>query len=223
MAIIRSQESTTPDPRPPVDAAMSVVKSAERVSVTELPDGGITFNVEPGRRDVWKVPVLCLVIGVIGLAAGYLLQDRNPGLPQGFTWRGSGKLMILGALNVALAPMVLLILLMQGPPKKVTLEARPGSLRADRYIAGDHVVSNYSADEVEYLFAEDTTLFATTRKGDQQLIASGDRDVNRAVATLLASRLWQGQETARGDAKGLGRWVILPRSRLGPAKAGAAG
>ena len=195
MAMLSPQESATPGGPSPVDAAMEVVRSAERVSVEELPDGGIAFEVEPGPHDVWKVPLACIVVGAIGIAAGYMLHSHHPGLPQGSTWRGAWKLMGIGALLVGMGPVFLLILVMQGPPRKAAVEARPGSLRADRSIGGDRVVS-------------------AIRKGDQQVIPFGDREVNVAIATLLASRLWQGDEIASGPAPGVNRWIIGPRARV---------
>jgi hypothetical protein len=188
---------------------MAVLKSAERVSVKELPDGGIVVEVEPGPRNIWKVPLLCIVLGAIGIVAGYLLHIYNPGLPEGYEWRGAWRIMGMGALVLAAGPVSLLILVMQGPPKKATLEATPGHLRAERSIAGDRVVSSYGVSEVQCLFVDDAALFATTRKGDQHLLGFGKREVKAAIATLLASRLWHGEELECGAAPM--RWVILPR------------
>ena len=202
-------EPAAPDAPPSIDAAKAVLASAERVSVKELPDGGVAIEVEPGPRNVWKAPLACTVFGAIAIAAGYLLHVYNPGLPEGYHWRGAWKVMGMGALVLAMGPVSLLILVMQGPPKKAILEATPGRIRAERSIAGDRVVSTYGGGEVQCLFVDDVALFATTRKGDQHLLGFGKRDVKVAVATLLASRLWHGEEMECGAAPG--RWVILPR------------
>src|SRR5688572_23111490 len=214
MAMLSSQESATPGGRSPVDAAMDVVRSAERVSVKELPDGGIAFEVEPGPHNVWKVPLACIVVGAIAIAAGYLLHVYGPGLPEAYIWRGAWKLMGTGALVLAMGPVFLLISVMQGPPRKATVEASPGILKADRSLAGDRVVSNYAAAEVERFLVDDAGLFAATPKGEQCLIGFGNREVKTAIATLLASRLWHGEEITGGPVPELYGWVIFPTSRV---------
>jgi len=208
-------DSAAPDAPPSIDAAKAVLASAERVSVKELPDGGIAIQVEPGPRNIWKVPLLCTVLGAIGIVAGYLLHVYSPGLPEGYEWQGAWRIMGMGALVLAMGPVALLIMVMQGPPKKATLEAAPGRIRAERSIAGDRVVSSYGAGELQCLFIDDAALFATTRKGDQHLLGFGKRDVRIAIATLLASRLWHGAELESGPAPALSRWVILPRGAAG--------
>src|SRR5688500_11636111 len=181
----------------------------------ELPDGGIAFDVTaPKRRNVWGVPVLCLVLGVVAVVGGYLMHVYNPGLPPGYRWRWPVVLMALGALNVALAPLILVVLVVQGPPSNVALEARPGRLKADRSIAGDRVVSDYGAAEVQYLFVERGMLFITTRRDDTPLVAFGDRHVNLAIATLLAARLWHPDDPVGGNLPELERWVVMPRSKV---------
>lgn len=217
MALTHLEEpAATDDARSPVDAAMGVVASAERVTISELRDGGIGFDVEPDPKTAWKPAIVCILVGVFAIPAGYLLHVHNSGLPDGYRWPGTSMIMALGAISVALGLLLLLIFVMNGPPKKASIEARPGSLRADRFIGGDHVVSNYTAAEVQCLFVEASQLFATIRKGDQQLIAFGDRDVNIAIATLLASRLWHPEAVVGGAAHRLDRWVLVPRSRLEP-------
>lgn len=214
MSIARSPEpAAAPNESSAVDEATRLLASAERVSMKELPDGALAIEAEPGPRSIWKIPLVVMVFGALGVAGGYLLQTHNPGLPEGYVWRGGWKLMGLGGLLVGTGPVFLLIFIMQGPPRKVSLEARPGGLRADRSIAGDRVVSNYGAPDVFSLFVDGGLLFAATRKGEQQLIAFGDREVNVAIATLLALRLWQGEELVSGPAPGVNRWVIGARAR----------
>ena len=203
----------TQTPHVSADAAMDVVKAAPSVNVRELPDDGIGIDVEPPpRTNVWVAPAAGCALGVVLLVAGNWLRVSNAGVPQGYTW-GSGpvKLMVLGALGVVFGPMALAIQLMQGPPRKVLLEVRPGSLKADRSIGGDHVVSNWGAAEVQCLFVEERALYAINRIGNQVLIPFGDGGVNQAIATVLASRLWQPAEAEAGYVPRLKRWVILPR------------
>jgi hypothetical protein len=195
---------------------LETVASAPSVSMRELPDGGLAFNVQPPpRRKMWAVPVLCMVFGAACVAGGYLMHRYNPGLRDLYTWPPR-KLIVLGSVAAGMGPVMLLIFAVQGPPKNVELEAHPGRLKADRSIAGDRVVSNYSADEVKYLFVEQSTLVATTRMGDQQLMAFGDRRVNGAIATLLASRLWGPDNLLAGNDPLLGRWVVMPEPRAEP-------
>ena len=212
--------SVSPAVSPAVTAAAETVKAAPSVSTRDLPDGGIAFDVAPPkRRNVWRFPVLCLVLGAVAVVGGYLMHVYNPGLPPGYRWRWPVVLIGIGALNVALAPLVLVVLVVQGPPRNVALEARPGRLKADRSIAGDRVVSEYGAGEVEYLFVEGGMLYVNTRKGDTPLIQFGERPVNLAIATLLASRLWQPDDPVGGNIPELQRWVVMSRPRMEAAAA----
>jgi hypothetical protein len=198
---------------PSVEAAMDVIKSAPSVTVRDLPDGGIGIDADPPpRKNPWVAPAAGCVIGLVMLVVGNWLRVSNAGLPQGYAW-GSGpvKLMVLGALGVVFGPMALLIQLMQGPPRKVLLEVRPGTLKADRSVGGDRVVSTYGAGEVQYLFVEGRMLYAINRIGNQVLIPFGDGDVNQAIATILASRLWHPAEVEGGVIPKLKQWVIMPR------------
>ena len=205
---------------PAVAAATDTVKSAPSVTVRELSGGGIAFDVvAPKGRNVWGVPVLCMGLGIVALVGGYLMHVYNPGLPPGYRWRWPGVLMGLGALNVALAPLILVVLVVQGPPSNVALEASAGRLKADRTIAGDRVVSDYGADEVEYLFVEGGMLYVSTRKGDTPLVQFGERPVNLSIATLLASRLWDPDDPVGGNIPELQRWVVMSRSRMEAAAA----
>lgn len=197
-----------------VAAASEVLASAQGITLRETSDGAVAINIEaPKRRNIWALPVLMFALGVASLAVGYLLHTytRTPG---GYVARTPVMLMMLGALNVALGPLVLLVIAVQGPPRDVALEARSGTLRADRSVAGDRVVSTYSAAEVECLFVEGGVLFATTGKGDQQLLSFGDQKVNVSLATLLASRLWHPDNPVGEDVPALQRWVVMPSLRV---------
>jgi hypothetical protein len=196
---------------PPVPGALEVVKSAPLVSMRELPDGGLAFPIRAPkrkRRDIWAVPALMFALGVACVVAAYLLRLNNPGLPPGYVWRAPVMLTVVGFLNIAFGPTLFLILLTQGPPRDVELEARRGTLKADRSVAGDRVVSTYGADEIMWLFVEGSVLFATTGKGDQQLLAFGDGKLNRAIMTLLGDRLWRGEEWVLAEAPG--RTLCMP-------------
>jgi hypothetical protein len=188
------------------EAAMDVVKAAPSVTTRDLPDGWIGIDVEPPpQRPGWVAPAAGCVIGVVMLVVGNWLRVSNAG--------GSGaiKLMVLGAISVVFGPAALLIQLTQGPPRKASLEVRPGTLKADRTVAGDRAVSTYGAGEVECFFVEGRMVYAINRIGNQILIPFGDEDVNRAVATVLASRLWHPAEVEGGAVPTLKRWVIMPR------------
>ena len=194
------------------EAAMDVVKAAPSVTVRDLPDDGVGIDVEPPRRNIWAGFASGCVLGVVLLVVGNMMRSNNVGAPPGSTSSGPVKLMLLGALGMVFGPMALAIQLMQGPPRKVLLEVRPGSVKADRSIGGDHVVSNWGAAEVQCLFVEGGALYATTRKGDQQVMTFGGDPLNQAIATVLASRLWQPAELEVGvvPVARMKRWVILP-------------
>ena len=215
MATATQSDSFSPaDASPAERAALELLNSTPSVTMRELPGDGIAFDVQPPpRRNMWAVPLACFVGGIVCVALGFYMFRDNRGLPQGYQWNASPLLLILGFVNVALGPLILVIVALQGPPKPVSVEAMPGRIRADRYIAGDHVVSGYGADDVRFLSVEEameTMLGATTRMGGQQLIAFGKRDVNCAVALVLASRLWRGRELLAGTDKVLGQWVVMP-------------
>ena len=199
---------TSEQQHPAVAAALDVVRSAPSLSMRELPDGGLALEVEaPKRRNVWLGPAAGFVAGVVVLLVGNWLRQQDAGP---YVSRGPIMLMVMGALCMVFGPMGLLIMLMQGPPRNVSLEARPGLLKADRSVAGDRVVSSFAAADVDCLFI-DGALFASTRKGEQQLISFGSREVHLAIATLLASRLWHPAEVVGASVPKLNRWVVMPR------------
>jgi hypothetical protein len=200
---------------------MDLIRSAPSVTVRELPDDGVGMDVDPPpRKNLWAGPAAGCVLGVVLLGVGNVMRTNNVGAPPGYTSSGPVKLMVLGAMCAVFSPMALLIQVMQGPPRKVLLEVRPGSMKADRSIGGDHVRSNWTAVEVQCLFVEGGGLFATTRKGDQQVMIFGGAPLNQAIATVVASRLWQPAELEAGEipVARMKRWVILPR----PSGAGGA-
>lgn len=200
----------TPDGVP----ALELLKSADSVSVRELPGGGVAVVVDAAKhRNVWALPLACFAIGVASFVGGYALHVYG-GPPGGYVRKTPVMLMVLGALNVVLGPMILAILAMQGPPRNILLEAAAGRLKADRSIAGDHVVSNYGAEEVQCLFVDGGALYATTRKGEQPLVAFGRQDLNEAIATVLAAELWKPSEPVAAFVQDIERWVIMPSSRV---------
>jgi hypothetical protein len=148
------------------------------------------------------------------VAGGYLLHVYNPGLPEGYSWSKWPLLVALGALNLALGPLIWVVVAMQGPPRTAVLEVRPGTLKADRSIAGDRVVSTYSGEEVQHLFVDHDTLVATTRKGEQLLVAFAGKELAAALGTLIASRLWHPEGAVTFNDKTLGRRVFLSAARL---------
>ena len=209
----QSDPSSSADP-PAERAALELLRSAPTVSMRELPGDGIAVDVQPpARRNIWGLPVACFVGGIVCIAVGLYMYRDNPGLPQGYQWNAPALLLVMGFLNVALGPLILATLAVQGPPKPVAIEALPGRLKADRYLAGDHVVSSYGADDVQFLSVEETIesmLGATTRMGGQQLIAFGGREVNCAIALVLATRLWRGRNLLAGTDRVLGQWLVMP-------------
>jgi hypothetical protein len=198
-----------------VDEALDFVKSTPGVTMSEGPDDHVVFVIAPsGRRIAWQLPVACFGLGVAALVGYHFLTTYNPGLPEGYVWSGAPLLMILGLLNVVLAPVALVVQVVHGPPRAVTLDVSPGALKAERSIAGDRVVSHYAASEIEYLFVEHNALYADTRKGQQGLVSFGEREVNVALGVLLASRLWYPDGAVCFDDKQRGRRVFLAASRL---------
>ena len=212
----------TTEQRPPaVAAALDLLNAAESVSVREFAGGGVAVVVDAAKhRSVWALPLACFAVGITGFVGGYLLHLYG-GPPGAHVRKVPVMLMVLGALNAVLAPAILAILAMQGKPRDILLEAAAGRLKADRSIAGNHVVSNFGADEVKYLVVDGGVLGATTRMGEQPLVGFGRQDLNEAIATVLAAELWRGDEAVGAHIQSIDRWVIMPRSRVeaaGPVK-----
>ena len=176
----------------------------------DLPENGIAFLVDPSRERTWPLAVLILVCGVVGICAGFLLLT-NMSMRAGIPPRAVVLLIIIGFLTVALGVGLLLIRAVTGPSRNVRLEVTAGRLRADRYISGDHVVSTYSPDDVQCLFVEDNRLYVLTRKGESPLIGFGEAKVNKAIAGLIAARLWNPETILCAPAaRGMDRWMVLP-------------
>jgi hypothetical protein len=186
-----------------------IVEAAEHVSLRDLPDGGIEIVVDASRERFWAMPVVVIAVGVASIIAGAMLG----GTSRKFGLAGAPlKLGLLGWMNVGIGLMLVLIRLATGPARNVVLQARPGRISADRSIAGDRVVSNYSRDEVRCLFVDANQLWVATSKGEMPLIPFGQRDVNRAIAGLLGSLLWKPAELVEGSVPtgGGARWVVMP-------------
>lgn len=186
-----------------------MVLQSSYARMEDLPENGIVFLVDASHERTWPLAVLILVCGVGGICAGFLLLTSMPtraGIPP----RAVVLLIIGGFLSVALGVGLLLIRAVTGPSRNVRLEVTAGRLRADRYISGDHVVSTYGPDEVQCLFVEDNRLYVLTRKGESPLIGFGEAKVNKAIAALIAARLWHSKPILYAPAaRGMERWMVL--------------
>ncbi|MGA2497114.1 MAG: hypothetical protein ABSH20_05205 [Tepidisphaeraceae bacterium] len=107
----------------------------------------------------------------------------------------------MGILCAALGLLLILVRLTKGPGRDIILEARRGSLHADRSIAGDRVAGTYSADEVQRIPAEGGQLCLHTKMGPTQSASLGPGKAMPALAMLLASRLWYPKKTVVRQGK----------------------
>jgi hypothetical protein len=153
------------------------------------------------------------VVGLGGVVGGLFLTWSSS--PEHLS-SNAGKILICGCLLVVLAPALALIRLVTGPGKPVTLQAYPGRLRADRYISGDHVASEYGAGQVLALFVDGGLLYVETPVGQSPLIGFGKDEVNQVIAIAIAMRLWHPRElSVKNSGRGMTkRTVILPVSGI---------
>jgi hypothetical protein len=182
------------------------------VHLTDLPDGAIRIQVDAAAEKQWLALLVLALLGPAGLAAAWFIKTYMPAyIPLRFS---AWLLVGLGAMATAMSLVFLLLLLVKGGPRDAIIEARAGELIAKGYIAGDHVV-RYTPDTVRFLFAASHTLYVATRMGDQPVGGGAPPDAMKAIALLLAHRLWHGQQVGMRISRTLG-FLPVERLTLGP-------
>lgn len=181
--------------------------------IEDLPDSGLRITLHPPAKDDGvTVSLVCFVIGILSVAAGYYLRPGPGLLPHNPFPSAPYILIMLGCLNFGLAPLLFLIRLISGPTTNSVLEVWPGRIKADRTAGGDRMRSDYTLADVHCLFVDANMLFISVRKGELSLASFGKRDVNIAVALLIADRFWSGQELFHTTVTNVG----VPRFIIGP-------
>ena len=182
-----------------------ITSRASYASMRAIEPDGIAVAVIAQKTNLVPLIATISVIGLLGMATGLWLMVKPPAFFAAGTLSDAAvKLLIPSCLIIVLGPMLLIARLVNGPARNAEFQAAPGQLTADRYIAGDHVRSTYTADEVRCLFLEGKILSIETRKGNSQFITYGTAQVNQAIAYLLARHLWpRDQVRVKRSAKSM--------------------
>ena len=193
----------------PVPAA-NQDKRTSHISVFILPDEGIRFVIDVRKDKNWLMFVVGPILGVVAIPWGISL------LRSGASEQGGAMLLICGCLTFFMGLLMAVVHITGGPPRNIVLEAWPGKFKADRSIAGDHVVRTYNAEEILYFYVEMGILHLATRIGDAPLVGFGGEEVNTAIGTQLAVKLWQGEEVATGSMNvgNVKRWMVFSQPRM---------
>ena len=184
-----------------------------QVSMQDLPDGGVRINARPRKHEQNQIPLACLIGGLVCMAIGWFGRGIiSEAFPDSSFHRAPYILLGLGAANVMLFPLFILIRIITGPNREANIEIWDHRFRADRFVCGNHVISNYAPDDVLCVFVDDNALWLSARKGEVPLVAFGKRDVNMAIALLIASRLWSGRQlfAVSTEISGVKRWMVGP-------------
>jgi hypothetical protein len=185
------------------EAKTIITSSASYASLRSIEPEGIAFTVTAQKTNFLPLILILSITGPLGLAGGLWLLVKPPAFfAEGPMSDAPVKIIIMSCLITVMGPMLLLIRLVTGPQRNAEFQAAPGEIIADRYIAGDHVRSAYTAAEVRCLFLESNVLFIETRMGNSQLIAYGTAPVNQAIAYMLARHCWPHDQIRVKKVKG---------------------
>ena len=124
---------------------LEALRQQKHVEAAQLDDGGVKISITPDPRDITKMIVLS-ILPVITLGGMAIAIDRNwidVDLPI-----NPLKLYIFAGIGAMAGLIMILVRLTSGPPKPSTIELHPGRIKFDFYVAGDHIVKEYRADDV---------------------------------------------------------------------------
>ena len=208
-----------------IDVARERLAShAKRVEMNDLPDGvQVTIKTDP--RGTLKLAAM-MVGG--GLSAGALLLivylTRDNPVPRDFII--SKPIALLGLMAVFGTVLGLSIgaaSFANGPDRPTVLQLRPGTVRIERWMAGDHVLRDYSAADIKALLIN-VALDVQTRTDQFSLAPSIPHDTQVALGELMALMLW-GQPVRYdrpSPLPGTGREIVIAAPQAHATSAGHA-
>jgi hypothetical protein len=158
-----------------------------RVERAKLPAGGLRLTLLAQGGGLLKFAVAMVLVGVLGVVVWVFLVDQPRTSHLG---AGRMKLIVMSISCITLAPALLLVRIVTGPPKPTVLEIRPGELRLDHYIAGDHIVRTYSATELRSVRATKSEVIIETRLGFVVVGNNLGRAARGALMEVINAVLW---------------------------------
>lgn len=164
------------------------------VELVALPDEGLRMILKVRPSEIWKLigamatcSIASLIVGVL-IERLHLVEDFN-----GPFFRHAGTpFYSMSALFLGIGLFVLIMRVVAGPDQAAILEIHPRRLKVDRYVAGDHVVREYSASEVRAITIRNGVIEIATSPGEFGL--GGNHlplDVKVAMVAVIALGLWQ--------------------------------
>ncbi len=124
---------------------LEAMRQQKHVEVAQLDDGGVKISIAPDPRDLTMMIVLpvlsVLILGGMATAMqrGWIPADLPINPLKLYVFAGIGA---MGGLILLLAR------INAGPPKSSTIELHSGRIKFDYYVAGDHIVREYRAEDV---------------------------------------------------------------------------
>jgi hypothetical protein len=191
----------------------------ERAAVTSLPDGGVRIVLKKNPKALWTLAIVCSLVGAsILLAAGWLGRSQSHAAdgPVGFN---ATKLYVVAWMCVGVGIMLILINLAAGGIERDTIiEASLGRLKIDRWVAGDHVVRQYTPDEINHIWT-DGAIGVDWRIGPFSIGLFAPPDVQDAAAQIAGTVFWGERAIVQRNAKtriaahGRARLLVHPQTQ----------
>jgi len=192
-------------PRSLENAWLVLAQYPKLVSIALPPEGGVRITLKKNPKSIWVLAISCTVFGVVGLIGiaffdRYQRSDRFD-LPIHFSVI---KLYLLAAMCTGAGILMALINLASGGvDRDAVIHAAPGRLHIDRWVSGDHIVREYSREDINQIWT-DGAIEIGFRLGPFSLATFGRLDVQDAAAEIIGRLFW-------GDDAVVGRNV---RSQL---------
>jgi hypothetical protein len=201
------------------NAWLALVRHPEHVSLDVLAKDTAQITIKKNRRALWGLTLLCLLSGLLGIVGTWLFDRYQSSdsfdLPLRFR---TTKLYVAAGICVGVGLLLMLINLAAGGVERNTvIEAALGRLKIDRWVSGDHVVREYSRDEVSEIWT-DGAIEIGWRLGAFGVAPFAPAKVQDAVAEIVGTLFWGDDACvarkirSRYAANGKMKVVIRPKA-----------
>lgn len=139
------------------DAWLVLARNPQHASITPpSADKSVTIVLKKRPKSVWALAATCVAFGIIVVIAAWLFERYQSSdaydLPIRFP---PFKLYVVGWMCAGVGVMLTLINLASGGVDRDTVfHVSLGRLKIDRWVSGDHVVRDYTPEEINQIWAD---------------------------------------------------------------------
>jgi hypothetical protein len=171
-------------------AWLTIVRKPQSATITPLPDGGVRIAFKKQPKALWGLIAFVTLGGVIMMVGAWLFdrhqQSADFDLPVRFNLT---KLYIIAGMSIGAGLILMLIQIAGGADRDTVLDASKGCLRIDRYVSGDHIVREYSPEEIDAIWV-DSGIGVDARLGAFSIAVFTAADVQVAAAEIIGTVFW---------------------------------